>query len=188
MRTARNTEIEGIAIEPPLRRHRSKQGRQRIAEEVAAAGCFSGGGGPASWRRKCQPGFPLAEAASRRAAGRETKSGATHAGADCRSHIEDRSGPARQQTRVISTRSAGSVFDQSKAYPNPQQRAHSILGGQRVASPRSVPSFRDEHLGRLPTLPTCAAASRASAQLRRPCSNRTRTRAMCSFFAANAGI
>jgi transposase len=38
MRTARNTEIEGIAIEPSLRRHRSKQERQQIAEESLQPG------------------------------------------------------------------------------------------------------------------------------------------------------
>jgi transposase len=38
MRTARNTEIEGIALEPSVRRHRSKQERQRIAEESLQPG------------------------------------------------------------------------------------------------------------------------------------------------------
>jgi transposase len=38
MRTARNTEIEGIAVEQPLRRHRSKQERQQIAEESLQPG------------------------------------------------------------------------------------------------------------------------------------------------------
>jgi transposase len=38
MRTARNTEIEGIAVEPPLRRHRSKQERRQIAEESLQPG------------------------------------------------------------------------------------------------------------------------------------------------------
>jgi transposase len=38
MRTARNTEIEGMAVERLLRRHRSKQERQRIAEESLQPG------------------------------------------------------------------------------------------------------------------------------------------------------
>lgn len=38
MRTARNSDIEAIVVEPPLRRHRSKQERRQIAEESLQPG------------------------------------------------------------------------------------------------------------------------------------------------------
>ena len=99
MRTARNTEIEGIAIEPPLRRHRSKQERQRIAEE------------------SLQPGVSVAVVARRHGVNanqvflwrkllREGRLAVKPTPAQLMpvriaEVIEDRSGPARQQTGVI---------------------------------------------------------------------------------------
>lgn len=38
MRTARNSETEAMVAEPPMRRHRSKQERQQIAEESLQPG------------------------------------------------------------------------------------------------------------------------------------------------------